>query len=91
MTLSAERMIALEDHYENWGLDEVRKELERPDRNAFVDLEATAITRARVEAKERSILRAKWRHQVVLAAGLVLLGLAIAMGLQFWEMIWWLY
>jgi len=85
--LSAERMIALEDHYEIWGLDEVRKELERPDRNTFVDPEVTAFTRAWVEAKEKSILRSKWRHQIVLTAGLVLLGLAIAIGLEFWEMI----
>lgn len=87
MSLSAVRMIALEDHYEIWGLDEVRKELERPDRNTFVDPEVTAFTRAWVEAKEKSILRAKWRQQIVRASGLVLLGLAIAIGLQFWEMI----
>jgi hypothetical protein len=87
MSLSAARMIALEDHYEIWGLDEVRKELERPDRNTFVDPEVTAFTRAWVEAKEKSILRAKWRQQIVCASGLVLLGLAIAIGLQFWEMI----
>jgi hypothetical protein len=87
MSLSAARMIALEDHYEIWGLDEVRKELERPDRNTFVDPEVTAFTRAWVEAKEKSILRAKWRQQIVRASGLVLLGLAIAIGLQFWEMI----
>lgn len=87
MVLSAERKISLEDHYEIWGLDEVRKELERPDRNTFVDPEVTAFTRAWVEAKEKSILRAKWRQQIVRASGLVLLGLAIAIGLQFWEMI----
>lgn len=44
MVLSAERMIALEDHYEIWGLDEVRKELESPDRDTFVDPEVTAFT-----------------------------------------------
>lgn len=87
MSLSAARMIALEDHYEIWGLDEVRKELERPDRNTFVDPEVTAFTRAWVEAKEKSTLRAKWRQQIVRASGLVLLGLAIAIGLQLWEMI----
>ena len=87
MALSAERMIALEDHYEIWGLDEVRKELERPDRNTFVDSEVTAFTRAWVEAKEKSILRAKWRQQIVLALGLVLLGLTIAIVSEFWEMI----
>ena len=85
--LSAERMIALEDHYEIWGLDEVRKELERPDRNTFVDSEVTAFTRAWVEAKEKCILRAKWRQQIVLALGLVLLGLTIAIISEFWEMI----
>jgi hypothetical protein len=87
MALSAERMIALEDHYEIWGLDEVRKELARPDRNTFVDPEVTAFTRAWVEAKEKSILRAKWRQQIVLALGLVLLGLTIAIVSEFWEMI----
>ena len=85
MTLSAERMIALEDHYEVWGLDAVRKELERPDRDTFVDSEVTAFTRAWVEAKEKSLVRAKWRRQIGLVTGLLFLGAAIAVILQFWE------
>jgi hypothetical protein len=85
MLLSAERKISLEDHYEVWGLDEVRKELQRPDRDQFVDPEVTAFTRAWVEVKENSLLRAKWRRQIGLVTGLLFLGAAIAVILQFWE------
>jgi len=87
MVLSAERMIALEDRYEIWGLDDVRKELGRPDRHTFVDPEVTAFTQAWVQAKEKSIIRAKWRQQIFCALGLVLLGLTIAIVSEFWEMI----
>jgi hypothetical protein len=85
MVLSAERKISLEDHYEVWGLDEVRKELQRPDRGQFVDPEVTAFARDWVEAKENSLLRAKWRRQIGLVTGLLFLGAAIAAMLQFWE------
>ncbi len=85
MVLSAERIIALEDHYEIWGLDEVRKELESPDRDTFVDPEVTAFTWAWVEAKEKNLVRAKWRRRIGLATVLLFLGAAIAAILQFWE------
>lgn len=79
MGLSAERMAALEDHYEVWGLDEVRKELKRPDRDQFVDPDVTAFARAWVEAKEARILSHDRRVRMALiAVGLVLLGLSIA-------------
>lgn len=79
MGLSAERMASLEDHYEVWGLEEVRKELERPDREQFVDPEVTAFARAWVEAKEASILCHDRRVRMALVTvGLVLLGLIIA-------------
>jgi hypothetical protein len=59
MVLSAERKISLEDRYEVWGLDEVRKELERPDRDQFINPDVTAFGQAWVEAKEASIQRRK--------------------------------
>ena len=80
MALPAERKIALEDHYELWGLDEVRNELERPDRDQFVDPEVTAFAKAWVEAKEESIHSRKRRSKTILTiVGLVLFGLAIAL------------
>jgi hypothetical protein len=85
MTLSAERMLALEDHYEVWGLDEVRKELNRPDRDTFLHPEVTEFARAWVEAKEKSLVRAKWRRQIGLVMGLLFLGAAIAIVLRFWD------
>ena len=86
MVLSAERKISLEDHYEVWGLDEVRKELQRLDRDQFVDPEVTAFARNWVEAKETSLVRAKWRRQIGLVTGLLFLGAVIAVVLEFWEM-----
>ena len=80
MVLSAERKISLEDRYEVWGLDEVRKELERPDRDQFINPDVTAFAQAWVEAKEASIHCRKRRSKIILTiVGLVLLGLAIAL------------
>jgi hypothetical protein len=79
MGLSAERMTSLEDHYEVWGLEEVRKELERPDRDQFVDPDVTAFARAWVEVKEARIqARERRARMALITVGLVLLGLSIA-------------
>ena len=84
MVLSAERKISLEDRYEVWGLDEVRKELNRPDRDQFTDPEVTAFARAWVEAKEASARRKRSYSIMFLAiVGLVLFGLAIALVTEF--------
>jgi hypothetical protein len=84
MGLLAERMISLADRYEVWGLDEVRKELGRPDRDQFVDRDVTAFARAWIDAKEASIHRHERRSRIVLiTAGLVLLGLTIALISEF--------
>lgn len=80
MVLSAERKIALEDHYEVWGLEEVRKELRRPDRGEFTDPEVTEFARAWVEAKEARARRKKTYSVVFLAiAGVLVLGLAVVL------------
>lgn len=84
MVLSAERKTALEDRYEVWGLDEVRTELNRPDRDQFTDPEVTAFAWAWVEAKEASARRKRNQSVTFLAiVGLVLFGLTIALVTEF--------
>ena len=84
MVLSAERKISLEDRYEVWGLDEVRKELNRPDRDQFTDPEVTAFAWAWVEAKEVTA-RHKRRYSIMflVIVGLVFFGLAVALVMEF--------
>lgn len=80
MVLSAERKISLELRYEVWGLDEVRKELERPDRDQFIDPDLTAFARSWIEAKEARAHRKRSYLIVILTiVGAVLLGLGIAL------------
>jgi len=76
MELSAERMAALEDHYELWGLEAVRKELERPDRDEFTDSEVTAFAHEWVERKEAAARRKRdFRTAGLATIGFGLLGL----------------
>ncbi len=46
MGLSAEQKELLEARYETWGLDQVREELERDDRDLFAHPDVTAVARA---------------------------------------------
>lgn len=78
MMLSAETKMVLEDRYEIWGLEAVRKELEQPDRAQFSDPEVTAFAEAWVKTQETR-LRWKWfRNLAVSTLALVALGIALA-------------
>ena len=76
--LSAERKKSLEDHYEFWGVEEVREELHRPGRDQFVDPEVTAFAQSWVEAKEAKARRRATYSILFAAIGLILLGVGIA-------------
>ncbi len=52
MALSVEQMDRLATQYEIWGLDRVRRELERGDRDRYVNSDVTAFALAWIEAKE---------------------------------------
>jgi len=57
MGLSEEHKEWLADLYESWGLDKVRRELDRSERNRFAPPEVTAFARAWVGARETAIRR----------------------------------
>lgn len=79
MGLSAEQKEWLEARYEYWGLDRVREDLQRPERDRFSDPDVTALARAWVEAKEAGARR-KSNIMVILAV-VCLVPLAMASAL----------
>ncbi len=52
MGLSAQQMELLQARYELWGLDQVRRELARGNRDRYVNSDVTAFARAWIKAKE---------------------------------------
>ena len=81
--LSADKKVALQYRYEVWGLDEVRKELERTDRDQFADPEVTAFAKAWVEDQDARFQRHTRRRQLILSAiALVLMGCILAFALE---------
>ncbi len=79
MGLSAQQKELLEARYETWGLDRVRKELERDDRDLFAHPDVTAVARAWIEAKESRQRRARRSIVVLAIIGIVQLGVALAL------------
>ncbi len=83
MGLSAEQTESLEARYETWGLDRVRDELERDDRDLIAHPDVTAFARAWIEAREAGRRRARRSIVVVAIVGIVQLGVALALVLRF--------
>ena len=77
MELSAEEMERLLARYELWGVDKVREELAREDRELFSSPEMTEFAEAWIEAQE---LRERHRRQGRLAVAAVCLA-ALGTGL----------
>ena len=77
MGLSAQQKELLEARYEVWGLDRVRDELERDDRELIAHPDVTAFARAWVEAKEAKHRRARRSVGVLVIVGIVQLGVAL--------------
>ena len=79
MGLSAEHEEWLTALYESWGLEKVRRELDRFERNQFAHPEVTAFARAWVEHREAAIRRRKL--SVAATAFAACLGAGAAAGL----------
>lgn len=79
MGLSDEQKLWLEARYEVWGVDEVRKELERPERAEFALPDATEFAESWLEAKAASIRRKRYVVEILLAVIAVQIGVAIAL------------
>ena len=73
MALSVEQMERLETQYEIWGLDLVRRELERDDRDRYASPDVTAFARAWIEAKEARHRRKRLLVLVLATFGIVLI------------------
>ena len=71
MTLSAEQKERLETRYESWGLDQVRRELERDDRDRYASPDVTAFARAWIKAKEAGHRRKRLLVLVLATFGIV--------------------
>lgn len=79
MGLSAEHEEWLTALYESWGLDKVRRELDRFERNQFAHPEVTAFARAWVDAREAALRRRKLSVAAVACAAC--LGAGVVAGL----------
>ena len=73
MGLSAEDQDRLLARYEIWGVETVRRELEREDRDTFIDPEVTAFAQAWVAAHERSARRRTCSWLVLAVSTMVLI------------------
>ncbi len=83
MGLSAQQMELLQARYELWGLDQVRRELERGDRDRFVNSDVTAFARAWIEAKETRHRRTRLLVLVLVTFGIVQISAAFFGALEF--------
>ncbi len=80
MALSVDQMERLETQYEIWGLDRVRRELERGDRDRFVNSDVTAFAWAWIEAKEARHRGTRLLVLVLATFGIVLIS-AVLLGI----------
>ena len=79
MALSDEQRLRLKLRYEVWGIDEVRKELERVDRTRFVHADITEFAQTWIEAKEASIRRKKYIIDILTVLITIQIGVAVAL------------
>ena len=83
MNLSVEQKELLEARYEAWGFDRVREELEKDDRDLIAHPDVTALARAWIESKEGRQRRSDRSIVIVLIVGIVQLGAALVLALEF--------
>jgi hypothetical protein len=83
MGLSAQQRELLEARYEAWGYDRVREELERADRTLIAHPDVTAFAHAWIEAKEERQRRTRRSIVALVIVGIVQLGVAIALIVDF--------
>ena len=83
MGLSAQQRELLEARYEAWGFDRVREELERADRTLIAHPDVTAFAHAWIEAKEERQRRTRRSIVILVIVGMVQLGVAIGLVVDF--------
>lgn len=76
--LTDDEMDRLQIRYEMWGVDRVREELERPDRDQFVHPDVTAFAHEWLEAKEAAVRRSKDSTRILAIAACIVIGAAVA-------------
>jgi len=81
--ISAEQQELLEARYFQWGLERVRRELARVDRDVFLAPEVTAFTRLWIAAEEKAQRWEKFKGAALTYFGIMLSGAAIGALLKF--------
>ncbi len=79
MGLSDDQKLRLKVHYEAWGIDEVRKELERVDRKQFVHPDVTEFAQNWINQKEASLRRRKYIIDILAVFITIQIGVALAL------------
>ena len=79
MGLSDDQKLRLKVRYEAWGIDDVRKELERVDRKQFVHPDITEFAQNWVIEKEARLRRRQYVIDILAVFITVQIGIALAL------------
>jgi hypothetical protein len=77
MGLSAEQRKRLDSHYAFWGIDELRRQLERDDRDRFTDPDVTAYAQEWIEKAQKEIRDGRKELAILVSVGSIFAGLVI--------------
>lgn len=84
MELSREHRESLAALYHVWGLERVRDELTRAERDEFLPPEITEFACAWVTEQERTLRRRKWLVAAATFASVILIGAMIGAAVIYW-------
>lgn len=83
MELTKDRKAWLAAQYHTWGIDTVRRELTRRDRETFTDPEVTEFAATWVKGEERALRRKKLRGAAMTFAAVLLAGAGLGAFIKF--------
>ena len=83
MELTEDRKAWLAAQYHTWGLETVRRELTRENRDTFTDPDVTEFAESWVKDEERALRRKKLRGAAMTFAAVLLIGAGLGAFVKF--------
>jgi len=83
MELTEDRKAWLAAQYHTWGLETVRRELTRKDRDTFTDPDVTEFAETWVKGEERALRRKKLRGATLTFAAILMIGAGLGAIIKF--------